>query len=463
MMRPLHRQLFRCVALTAFLLGGNARGDEPGSAGAGLIAELRAKGLERIGDFDLREFQKQQRELRWKIKESPEECARFATGRRTACYRRDLQAVFISPEIPASAQEALPTLENHESLGAAGYNDRNYAMSSALSTLNQMRSEKDREKLAEDLGTTIFDKDEMFSSGTGTSVGGGGDLIALVTKTRVLEEFMKRQKDLSWDFLRRFPEIGFEPLYLRSQQFVALRYQARPAAPERFGLQALPGVRVDRRHGTQELISVYVPALLWQKGPEQRRAIVEEIIGYLADLFPVTDRELLRPIEGLGCIGGQNLEFPRARSAHTALVQRSRAALLTGCDPSSVIHDIKIPSFEAPEDESAKTNPSAFKCRLKAGNHVLTRTDFEPRKGKASRAVLASGSAPGADGILGSMLIGIVETNARGEVARLRLTNSDPATGRKKESVVEVKPGEVPKIEGKTLWGHAVALICERH
>jgi hypothetical protein len=456
-------QKLSVALLPVLAFQGFAHAGELGASGAGLIAELReTKGIERVGDFDLKVFEDQLKDLKWKTFSSKDPRPSFAEGRRSAYFRSDLNTVFVATDVPASAAEAVTTLELHEALGALKYNDRNYSMSSALNLLNKIKKSDDRQALAKDLGKTVFSKTDMLSSGSGTSVGGGGDLIALFVKSRVLSEFMKNRRDLSWDFLRLYPEIGFEPNYKRSQQFVALRYQARPANPESFGMEPLPGVRRDSKRGTQELISVYVPALKWQKSAAERKAIIKKISGYLADLFPITNRETLDAVNGLGCFRGETFRFPKARSVQTQMILQSRAALLTGCDPSFVISSLRIPSFDvAPTSKEIKTSlQTKLKCVLKARGAVLTDFEVSPAVGQASRAMTSSGSAPGARGIEASMLTAIVDTNARGEVSALKMINQDFATGRKKEMSGVIKPGQKTQLKGRGLWGHPLLLTC---
>jgi hypothetical protein len=72
----------------------------------------------------------------------------FQSGsRQSAYYLRDKKQVYISDQIPAETVSSLPQLELHESLGALGYDDHTYALSTSLTTLSNMGPTQQRDRL----------------------------------------------------------------------------------------------------------------------------------------------------------------------------------------------------------------------------------------------------------------------------------------------------------------------------
>lgn len=370
----------------------------PGQSWPTILHRLQSLGVTKVGSLDLRTFeQRAQSELHWQVMDEASTRPAFAERRRSAYFEIHDHTISESSAILKTDREALALLELHEALGALKYNDRYYSLSTSLNVISQFENDRDREDLVKNLGRTYFNR-QYAMAGSGTSVGGGGDEIALMAKVRVLQAVLKDRDATTWDFLRVYPGIGFEPLYKREEQQVSLRYQARPRNYRRFNLKPLPGVPFDKKGGYQELISVYVPALLWNRGTREQNKIVQQIKDYLVDLFPVYDLTAYSNYVGLACNSRFHLRFPRAKTSAAATIQEVRTALLTNCDPDYFTDEVRVPSFKefVPPPQKGETR---YQCHWEIDGAKSAPTIAQGVAGRKSSQIIGTSGPADAGGI----------------------------------------------------------------
>ena len=139
---------FVCGALPA------SAGDDFGQSWPKIIQGLNDRGIKKIGDFDVADFVMKAKAIRWET--MPESAPSVISGsRKSAYYLRAEHKVVISKRLPGDALASLPALELHEALGAVGYDDRNYALSTALHLLSKMDQPERREKLRKKYGAGL--------------------------------------------------------------------------------------------------------------------------------------------------------------------------------------------------------------------------------------------------------------------------------------------------------------------
>jgi hypothetical protein len=236
--------------------------------------------------------------------------------------------VHISP-IPRDALESLADLELHEALGTLGYEDNQYALSTSLRVLAETESAETREKLKKTLEKGVFSEKNLRNQHDGgSSVGGGGDIRALIIKNQVLAEILKENRKVSMDFLTNYPLINFEAIYSDQMDYVSLQYAYRSHA-------ALANVGSMNRvpfskDGTQELFTVFVPVAYWSKGAKQRKILMKELKRKVTGLFPVSDKPKMRTFKI--CQGSQKVTVPASRDQEVVNIQAVRAGYKTGCD-----------------------------------------------------------------------------------------------------------------------------------
>ena len=277
------------------------------------INKLEAFGVSKIGDFDLATFRKEVAGVKFNNLDGAPATVQSGS-RQSAYYLRDKKQVYISDELPAEAAASIPQLELHESLGALGYNDHNYAISTALTTLSNMNPNAQRDRLQQAYGRGIFSKDNLRIKEGGTSVSGGGDLTTLYIKNQVLKLILGGTQNvnaISDDFLTRYPSIDFEPLPdpTLTQVYILYAYDI---------------------HRRQESFSVYVPMARWNL-TSSRSDLLQEIARKVTEIFPTGSGKNLRSFRPSECRSGQTVTYPTPRDYATASIQDLRANLQLGC------------------------------------------------------------------------------------------------------------------------------------
>lgn len=314
-------------------------GDAVGSRAAEIPRALIAKGVTRVGDFDLEKFVRDSDRIEWRRFDPKNPPPRLTEGRRSAYYLTDRHKVYVSEAVPAKSAQR-PVLELHEALGALGYNDKHYSVSTSLEMLRETKDPKSRDTLSKELGKSIFDGKNLSSEGSGSSVGGGGDLVALEVKQAVMRELLKAKPRVSITLLEAFALISFEPLYNPDEQFVAVKYNVLDLDSR---VVPVPLAAVPIKNNRQELISVYVPVLAWNQSPRLRRQIVREAADIVHQTFPVKAGRDTVEYRIPGCRG--EVHFPRPRYFDAATVQNFRAEFLLGCGSMAGMMEMRIPSF----------------------------------------------------------------------------------------------------------------------
>jgi hypothetical protein len=330
------------------------------AAKADLLQNLQASGVTKIGDLDLRQVSKAatkvqiktvdqlpvdagpgRRTHNWAVngldaqgkpilvdlgfttEEGPQ-----ATERRSAHYDVAKKSVQIVGDLSAEAAAQTPQLKLHETLGALGYNDKQYGLSTALKILDDTKDPAARRQLLDAYGKTLFQKQNLRSSG-GSSVGGGGDVLALTVKHEVLKSLQATGRKLRSDFLIQYPSIGFEPSYKTDKQFVGLDYEMRLRAGV-WHQGDLEGVRRDQ--SLQELVSIHIPALTWSQNPAGRAAMVEEITALILGIFPAFEDTVYKNESMVrGCPASVKVREPVGSDPRTAIIAFQRTDLLYNC------------------------------------------------------------------------------------------------------------------------------------
>lgn len=408
------------VLSLCLLTAGPARA--AGENFADIPRQLLSQGIRRIGAFDVQKFIEQGRTIEWTVFDS-EKPPRFAEGRKSAHFIVASRKVFMSNLVLTADRQTLASLELHEALGALGYNDRYYNMSSSLNLIAKMAGEL-QAGTVRTMERTVFKRENIVveTAGSGSSVGGGGDVIALTAKNMILSELLAAGARLNEDFLASFPHVGFETFSRPDQQMVALRYMYRgPGGPR------LNNVPVSPR-GDQEFFTIYLPALKWAKGGAVRRDVVREAAGLILQMFPIK--------VNAGYV------FPQARDAMTGLVQQTRSRILSGREISSSI-EVRTPSFTDYEDrtttrkdmtEDEVRRERTYVCQMRVGN--LKYDQFiDVERGEAGQLLRST--------MIGESRYFFVRPfwNAAGDIVRMDLMISEPDRSRTTVSKT-FKPGE---------------------
>lgn len=295
-----------------------------------IIDSLQRQGIKKVGDLDLAQFSAEAKsKIRWNYlkKETP---SIISGGRTSAVYiydpSSDTQGVYLNPKLPKEVAPYMPDLELHEALGALGYEDQQYNLSSGLRLLLDAENPEDRKKILKSFSKGLFKEENLRIEG-GSSVGGGGDIRALLIKKEVLADIIKEEGQVTLDFLTAYPGINFEPIASNQVNYVALHYEFRNAG----SIKAMgPMPRVAITNGYQELISVYVPMHAWEKSAAEKKRIQKEIREKIVGLFPASPKRKavrLLPI----CNGTQKMRFPHSNDSDVVYLQYNRGSALKNC------------------------------------------------------------------------------------------------------------------------------------
>lgn len=341
-----------------------ALAETPGSTVPQTLQELQAQGISQVGDLNLQELEQQSQQVQWHTTETlnpptassaAESGPAFQVGldasgkivivpqppvaneadkpeRRSAFYQTSIHSVTVLAELPPGTEAMKPQLELHEDLGALGYNDKHYALSTALMTLKRTQDPQLRQDLLKSFGDHLFNQSSLRSSG-GSSVGGGGDIWAIIVKNRVLQNITNSHYRVLPEFYEKFPEIGFEPFYDQAHQFVGTEYELRlPLGVNRQG--DIEGT--DRSHSFEELITIHFPVLLWTQSTQQQEKIIQQISQILLSIFPISEGESTKVMTPMGCPASVQVMYPTLTAPGTELIRQERSSLLNNCDRSTL-------------------------------------------------------------------------------------------------------------------------------
>lgn len=304
----------------------------PGKALNQTLQALKAQGIHRVGALDLKDFSKEAQGILWQRVSSlpPQEISartKEPSQRKTAYYRTGNKIVTLVADLPPGTESQKSHLELHEALGALGYNDKHYVLSTALMTLKDTEDPVLRQQLLKSYGDGFFNSQNLRSSG-GSSVGGGGDINAITIKSQVLQSLLKSNYRILPEFFVKYPEIGFEPFYEPSRQFVGTEYELRMPVRRAFEGE-IDGA--NRSLPFQEMITIYFPALLWQQSPAEQAAIVKRISRVLLSLFPVHEGQGTKIFTPEGCDPSVKVSYPSEALPEFEFIQTHRTVLLNRC------------------------------------------------------------------------------------------------------------------------------------
>ncbi len=307
-----------------------------------VLNDLAKLGIKKVGELDLAQLQKDADEVQWEfsVYRPPQE---VAGSRRSAFYVPDERKVIVSITGSPVSAESLELLELHETLGVLGYRDHTYAQSSALNILRKAPSSSLRKNLVDTYGKTIFSKENLMVAG-GSSVGGGGDITAIIIKNRVIDEVMTSNITVDPDFYVQYPEINFEPFLDVTNQFVGIQYEFKLKDSNEDD-HSFRGSMAGNSY--QELFTVYFPALKWESTKNQKQ-IVSEIKTKLLGLFPTYSESPKSQIIPEGCRHGMKVVYPKTEDSGIRIIQSLRSSVMLGCLNRSMIVSgltVKSPSW----------------------------------------------------------------------------------------------------------------------
>lgn len=290
-----------------------------------IIDAVLHEGIAKIGDFDVQQFDTDAKQILWtRIEGAPSSL--MSGDRHTAFYVWKGKKVYINDHLPAEASASIAQLELHEALGATGYNDDNYALSTALNTLARMRDPVERQQLVRSYSRTVFLRRIMVAmggDGGASLVTRGGDLITLYIKDQVLNAIMgdpQNKAAATPGFLSTYAKIDFEPLQNQSVNYVAVEYTRYFQA---------------RADGEREAFKVLVPMKRWSQGDAARKTLIQEIVHKVTEIFPSYNGTPLMSFVPPDCPSGTKpVSFPTPSNSFAREIQEKRGALLRNCpDP----------------------------------------------------------------------------------------------------------------------------------
>ncbi|RZA07765.1 MAG: hypothetical protein EOP11_06785 [Proteobacteria bacterium] len=304
--------------------------DEIGNNWLIVIQAIEAKGVKKVGTFSVRAFRNKAAGISWHaMEEAPP--AILAGSRRSAVYYKAQRKIFVNTATFGVAERvSLPQLELHELLGATGYDDSSYQSSMALLDISAAATAAEASRLAKLYGSTIFNAGEIVArnaprdipmslrgedGGSGTSIGGGGDLPTLHIKAEVMK-LVKARGNVSNEFRTAYPNIAFEPITDMSVQAVSIEYTY---------------TRTRTAKGYKEKFSVFVPASRWQANARAQADLIEEIAGKITGIFPAYGNVQTVTFTPRGCPASVKVTYPFSPDISVQSVQQSRAEYMARC------------------------------------------------------------------------------------------------------------------------------------
>ncbi len=174
------------------------------------VDDILATGSTHIGELDLRVLKKELLEVKWHAIDGI-----FLAGsgghRGAAVYVTSTKSVYVnilSVNNMVGSQVSFYPWALHEALGALGYKDENYELTSVISFIAETKSVQNKNILQrrENIGAEIFSKnpskrssDVIYDTSEGgvTVIGGGGDFFTSYVKLELLKALNELAKELS--------------------------------------------------------------------------------------------------------------------------------------------------------------------------------------------------------------------------------------------------------------------------
>ena len=330
--RALALGLLSLSSLSAFAYG------EIGSNWLNVIQSLEKRGITQVGSFNVASFKRKAAGIRWAAMDSAPP-AIVAGARQSAVYYKQKKMIFVNEGLFAfDNKSSLPQLELHELLGVTGYDDSNYQSSLALLEISLAPSRAEAERLRDVYAASIFNSQEIMArnapedvpsafrpGGSGTSIGGGGDLTAIAVKAAVLK-YIKAQGGVTNEFLATYPNIGFEP-------------QNTPGSPISVEYQYFSQKR--SKKGYRETFAVWVPMDRYRQGPGEQRRLVAEIAAKITALFPTRSGQAV-VVTPPGCPNSVTLNFPYTNDPRIAHLQQERAVAIGRCYGDAITYQSTV-------------------------------------------------------------------------------------------------------------------------
>lgn len=335
-----------------------------GSHWPSIVDPLVKSGITKVGNFDVLRFQAQAKDIQWKPLAGAPGLTQSGS-RQSAYYVCGENTIHVSSQLPSEALSSLAGLELHELLGALCFDDRNYAMSTALSVLSRMADGVQRDKLIGAYARTSYFRRVQVAGAT--SVSGGGDLDSLYTKDQVLAAIMgdaQNQKAATTDFLVSYPVIDFEPVKNVSEVYVKYDYS--------FSSQ-------------REAFQIMIPTQRWHASKASRAALIHETAQRVKAIFPAYNGEHTHRFIPNACRAqGKNLAatYPVTADVNMLQIQEVRAALSLGCNPleGADSFGITAPAL-AIVNEPKASGFYYFSCTATIAGRLVAKQDFRTKVG----------------------------------------------------------------------------------
>lgn len=255
-----------------------------------LIDEL-LKSETQIGKLNLADVRSQMNDIQWISQEDYQPPA-HAEGRASANCLYGQKVVSSPMKLSELYDSSMDVLALHESLCALGYRDKDYDLSIGLSILSKSKDTPNFNLMLEQMPAGIFGSSLEYG---GTSVGGGGDLVALTIKYDLMNTFL-RHPDLISDLssLTFLSHFVIEPEYNPSKQQVRVEI---------------------REDGTS---SIYVPALLLSEKPREKGKILDEVESIVLSLIRLLNTQTFDEHK----CNGSSIQMPEVLNPKAAPVQK---------------------------------------------------------------------------------------------------------------------------------------------
>jgi hypothetical protein len=183
------------AALTSQAAHAATVADSFRSAALSIPAALLRQGQSRFENLDLRELQHQIRMIevrvvgRWEVED------RNGNGRATARWENSngRRTIFLSKAFWDQSKASQPSLALHEYLGALGYPDQDYGLSSRLWLLSQDSAQRDLSTAEQ--AEIKRDASRLSMARMGTNSSGGGDSLSLEARQHLLKSYTKSMRE----------------------------------------------------------------------------------------------------------------------------------------------------------------------------------------------------------------------------------------------------------------------------
>jgi len=165
-----------------------------------VIDKALAKGVSQVGALDLRKLRREIQTVKILIVNFGAQAVGVGkfTMRLGSVYFSETKSLYLNQNVLFSEARAWPMLI-HEFLGALGYNDENYQLSSLILSENPRKNLQPFQIANNDLGNRLvvnpsqklhnLGKGNALKSGGTTVIGGGGDEIMLAAKVYMIDKF----------------------------------------------------------------------------------------------------------------------------------------------------------------------------------------------------------------------------------------------------------------------------------